>query len=119
MFSSRNAHRIQGAGAVAVAWCTVAVVQYFSPAFDSERWHDPKTTDKEYYEMIPDLTKNVLRPGRTSSADVVRLLGPPTDVFEGSMWYELRQRPTAFDATYLIIETTPSHLVRRVQIVDH
>ena len=123
MLTRDRKNQMAGAGAVLILWAVVTVYHqvqtWFEPPFDSGKWHDRTTSDQELLGMLPDLTNNVIRPNRTSTADIVRLLGPPTDQFKDSLYYGLPQRPSAFDATYLIFKTNTAGRVTETLIVDH
>lgn len=119
MISRDIQNRFIGAVAVVLVWAIIKVIYSFDTPFNSERWHDPATSDDDIHAMMPDLMNNVLRSGKTPVPDVVRLLGPPTDRFEDSLLYGLPQRASAFDATYLIIKINAANVVTDSLIVDH
>ncbi len=124
MLTRDRKNQLAGAAAVLTLWAVVSLYQqvqtwFFEPPFDSAKWHDPTTSDQELFGMLPDLMKNVIRPYRTSTTDIERLLGPPTDRFKDALYYGLPQRPSAFDATYLIIKTNSAGRATDSLIVDH
>lgn len=119
MISRDFKNRFIGAAVVIVIWVALKLYYGSQTPFSSKQWHDPATSERDIHAMMPDLMDNVIRPKRTSVSDVVRLLGPPTHRFEDSLFYELPQRKSAFDATYLIVNFDSSETVTGTLIVDH